>query len=165
MGLINKYRYLQAILIGLPIGLLSLFYGTKYLANIKQEVNDYSSTFGIVDSIYTDYINISSESKYQSEVIKIDVNNNEYYVISKNQKQSLKENLRKKDSITLWYQNRNNGNKKIKAIRKNGVNIISYEPRGYWIGIFFIVLGLFFTVISFLYIVRHPEDLTGKKKK
>lgn len=160
MALINRYRYLQAIFIGLPMGIASLYYGTKDLASIKQNVNDYPCYHGIVDSVYSDYISDNLKNISRSNVLLVRVSGDNFYVVYGKHKNILLTSLNNQDSVSIWYQIKDNGNKKIKAIKKGEVDIIKYEQGGYWVGIFFITWGMFWAIISFLYIIRHPEDLT-----
>lgn len=164
MALINKYRYLQAIFIGLPMGFISLYFGVKNIVDIKQDIGDYPYTSGIVDSIYVDFLNISKSAEYPSEALCIKVKESAYYLTYGKHRLLINRYLAAGDTISLWYQEKDTGNKKIKGIKKGEKDIIKYEPGGYWVGIVFILWGLFWTIISGLYIVKHPEDLTGGKK-
>jgi MFS superfamily sulfate permease-like transporter len=80
MAAINKYRYLQAIFVGIPMGLASLYYGSIALFDIQQNVNDYQNFYGVVDSVYVDYFKTSERSKHISEVLCVKVNNNVCYL-------------------------------------------------------------------------------------
>jgi len=165
MSAINKYRYLQAIFLGLPMGIISLYFGAKSLLDIKQDVNDYTTTSGIVDSIYYDYLKITPQSEHGSKALVVNIDNSQYHVFSKNNKNRILTNLQNADTVAVWYHIEETGNMKIKALKKGNFNVIKYEPGGYWVGIFFILWGLFWAIISALYVFKHPEDLTGGKKK
>lgn len=161
MALINKYRYLQAILIGLPIGLISLYFGVKNIVDIKQDIEDYPYTSGNVDSIYVEFLYISKSAEYPREVLCLKVNENVYYLTYGKHRLLINKYLAVGDTICLWFQEKSTGNKKIKGIKKDEKDIIKYEPGGYWVGIVFIIWGLFWVIVSGLYIFKHPEDLLG----
>ncbi len=165
MSIFNTSRYLKAIFWGLPMGILSLYYGGKALTDIKQDVNDYSYTHGVVDSIYDARIKISINSKRLSNTVMVQLNDSNFYVMSANDISAVINSLNTMDTISVWYQVRETGNKKIKAIQRGEESIIKYEPGGYWVGILFMLWGLFWLVISVLYVVKHPEDLFGGKKE
>ncbi len=165
MSIFNTSRYLKAIFWALPMGILSIYYGGRALRNVKQDVNDYPNTYGIVDSIYDARIkiNISSVDYYNALMVRIE--NDDFYAMSGKNKRLILSNLLMNDTVSIWYLMREDGGEKeIKAIKRGEEYIIKYEPGGYWVGILFMLWGLFWLVISVLYVVKHPEDLFGSKK-
>lgn len=165
MSTITKYRYIQAIFIGLPMGIVSLYYGGKDLLDIKQNVNDYQSFYGIVDSVFVDYLRIRNNSEPPTEVLCVIIDNKLYYLTYEKHRAAVKKNLDVGDTVSIWYEQKEIGNKKIKAIKSDASEIIKYEPGGYWVGIFFLLWGLLWAIISLLYIFKHPQDLMGGNKK
>lgn len=118
MSAINKYRYLQAIFVGLPMGIISLYFGTKSLLDIKQDVNDYTTASGVIDSIYYDYLKITSQSEHSSKALVVEIGNSQYHVFYKNDKNRIITNLQKDDTVSVWYHIEETGNMKIKALKK-----------------------------------------------
>jgi hypothetical protein len=161
MALINKYRYLQALFIGLPIGLLSLYYGSKYIIEKPKDLTELNKKEAIVDTMFNGFI-LNKDRTRKSKAYIISLESDSCFSIFNGHINKLQQNIDVNDTIIVWYKNTNY--KKIAALKKNNQFIIEYNRGGYWIGIFFIVLGLFFAIISFLYIIKHPKDLTGKKK-
>lgn len=162
MSAINKYRYLQALLIGIPMGFLSLFYGTKsFFIEKNDTLKNYTEYTGVITQL-NDTVLFDKENDSYYDVTKIGLDStNIYFTRITTKRNQIKNLLNPYDTITIYFEE--DKVKEIKAIYRNDSFIVAFK-KSYWVGVFFILWGLFWTIISVLYIFKHPEDLTGGKK-
>ena len=163
MAAINKYRYLQAIFIGLPMGFLSLYYGTKNFVDEKKDtLKNYKESVGIITQL-TDTVLFDNKSDSYYDATKMTLNNaTSYFTRITTKRQQIKGQLNADDTVVVYFEE--SDLKNIKAIRYKDSFVVKFK-KSYWVGIFFILWGLFWAIISALYVFKHPEDLTGGKKK
>ncbi|MFO8000375.1 MAG: hypothetical protein R6U46_03965 [Marinilabilia sp.] len=163
MSAINKYRYFQAIFIGLPMGLLSLFYGTKdFLYEKNDTIENYQVSTGAITQL-SDTVLFDKKNNSYYEVTKITINNVvPYFTRITTKRNQIKGQLNPCDTITVFFDE--NSVKEIKAIRYKNSFVVEFK-KSYWVGVFFILWGVFWTGISVLYIYKHSQDLTGDEKK
>lgn len=162
MSAINKYRYIQAILIGLPMGFLALFYGTQsFYREINDTLKNYKESTGIITQL-KDTLLFDTENDSYYDVTKIALDNTTFFTRITTKRSQIKSRLNLYDTITIYFEEEDIN--EIKAIYSEYSFIVPFK-KSYWVGIFFILWGLFWTIISILYVIKHPEDLKGGNKK
>ena len=160
MSFIKKYSYLRAIIIGLPFGILCLIYGVRLFRTIPKNDNDLIKITGIVEKVGIEKIHrdnrnfvlymiqLKNKEKYYSEYIdKLE------YIFEQEDKKNV--------SIIIWT---TEDNEFIEQLVVNDELIIEYSPP-FLIAHIFFWLGLVTILSALIYIIKHPEELTGKKNK
>jgi hypothetical protein len=164
MALIRKYSYLRALVIGVPFGIACIIVGLKQFINIPDSVAKFclyqgEITYYGMKSIYDRdaeanfnvfYIEIEDKLYYTELGSNIDVLNSKLPAIHKKSKDA-----------KVWYKK---DSFYIEQLLIGDRLLIVYKPP-YWIGHFFLWLGVVTLASALIYVIKHPEDLTGKKKK
>jgi|GEM_PF-2671921 hypothetical protein len=159
MGFIKKYSYMRALIIGVPFGLISLISGIKLfgeLPKIGELIIEEGVIFEIEPMIIRD-----GERIY--DFVEITLNNGKKYS-SGEYKEVILEYFKKQTSlnknIKIWHEK---GQDNIRQLVYGDTLLIEYKPP-YWIAHFFLWLGVVTLTSALIYVIKHPEDLTSKKK-
>ncbi len=159
-----KSGYLKVLFVGLPFGLGCLIVGINNFINIPRTTEQLKSINGEITSFgMKDIYDKGADSVF--EVFFIVINNREYYAdlgwkIDTLQKR-LPVQLKYNKFATVWHER---GRKYIEQISVGENILYEYKPP-YWIAHFFFWIGLITLVSGVGYLILHPEDLTGKKRK
>ena len=163
MSHIKRYSYIRAILIGIPFGIVCVIVGVQKFFEIPKDIFELSCEEVTVSSygMKTIYDN-GADSNFNVFYIKTD--DKEYYTeLGKNidiLEKELPVLLKQTNNIKVWYLD---GDNYIKQLSVNNFILIEYSPP-YWIAHFFLWLGIITLSAGLIYMIKHPEDLTGKKK-
>ncbi|MGV8830290.1 MAG: hypothetical protein ACWA6U_18435 [Breznakibacter sp.] len=159
MGIIKKYSYVRALIIGVPFGLVSLISGIKLFGELPK-LEDLIKEEGEISEIKPriikdgeriyDFVEITLENgtKYSSGEYKVDILN--FF----EKQSSLDKN------IIIWHEQ---GQDNIRQIVYGDILIIEYKPP-YWIALFFLCLGLVTLSSALVYLIKHPEDFRKNRK-
>jgi hypothetical protein len=150
--------------VGIPFGITSLVVGINLFRNTPGSTSELEKIQGGIQSFGIKNIyDKEAETNFQVFYIKLDTHNEFYTAIGK-QKALLKTNLPKRlkrnQVVTVWYKKQS---KYIEQLSVGDKLLIEYSPP-YWIAHFFTWLGVITLASGGIYLIKHPEDLTGKKK-
>ncbi len=158
-----KSGYLKVLFVGLPFGLGCLITGINKFIEIPNNIDGLVLVEGEVSKYGLRRIK-SDDSNY--EVFYIEVKQKGwYYTELKKRKKILQTelsvNLKKTNHVKIWHRkNRRN----IEQVSVGERKMYEYKPP-YWMAHFFFWIGLITLVSGVGYLILHPEDLTGKKRK
>lgn len=165
MGLISRYSYLRALLIGIPFGIGCLFVGIKGLLNDPKSVGDLIiNECEIISWKYSEKYYDYLESTRPILNIKTSCGN--FYVCGK----EVIERVVK--SLTI-FKNHNKIKAKIyteiddnliKELEMYNSKLVEFE-NVLIVNFIFICLGLVTLTSGLIYLIKHPEDLVGNSKK
>ncbi len=159
-----KSGYLKVLFVGLPFGLGCLITGIKDFIELPKSINYLVLEEGDIQTYGVKTI-YDSGAKTDFKVFYIKISESEYYAALKSQKEVLRKQLphylRETKHISLWHEK---GRKYIKQISVGENILYEYKPP-YWMAHFFFWIGLITLVSGVGYLILHPEDLTGKKRK
>lgn len=160
MSIFDKSRYLRALFILLPAGIMLFYIGIKGLTS---SIEDLPYSKGIVSKYYIgdkyhDYCECTSKTFF----IYLKGKNKPYITTITKDIEKLNLLLNKGDRIEIWTWNKTKENQ-IEQVKINGELIIPYDKT---IGLYiaFLIVGLGLVVLCIFYIIKSPEDLFGKKK-
>ncbi|MFA8435135.1 MAG: hypothetical protein ACEPOZ_11515 [Marinifilaceae bacterium] len=163
MSVIKKYGYIRAIIVGIPFGIACLIVGVGQFKDIPKSINELDKSEGIIESFGIKDI-YDAEIETDLNVFFIKLKNDEYYTELGRNIEILKTHmpvkLKKTSKVTIWHKK---NEKYIEQLLIDNELLIKYVPP-YWIAHFFFWLGLVTTISGIVYVVKHPEDLTGKKR-
>ncbi|ALO13814.1 hypothetical protein L21SP5_00132 [Salinivirga cyanobacteriivorans] len=162
MKYIKKYSYLHTAFIGIPTGLAFLIGGIVYFYKAPMDVNDLKKIEGVIISagLKTYYENNQKYSHFLVELDKYGVYKSVYGKHIEKLVNIPRDSFFNKD-VDLWVSHNDDI---IRQLQFDNQNIIKFTPR-YWIGHVFLWFGLITLISSIIYVIKHPEDLTGKKKE
>lgn len=160
MSFFDKSRYFRSF--GLFItGIILVFFGIKWQMETPK-VQELNKITGIVENaeIKNEVSKNSGENTVRSRLYFKNVEKGflfnkpkDYYLF--------KSNVEYSDTVSVWLSAQT---KVIVQISKGESIILKYKR--FHFSLFIVVLfGVIMVVVSGFYIVKHPEDLTGKKKK
>lgn len=159
MSYFNKAEYLSALFRMLPFGLGALIIGANGLLS-KSSPDSLEKVTGSI--IWYGYKDIYIKSSHDIDnAFVLDISNKsdtfEYHTFATNYIEILKEKkLSKGNKITVW------GDEKIIAqILYNNELIIKYDGNK-WLYVFFLLLGIIYTTITLLYLIKNPAFLSKK---
>ncbi len=162
MSVFKRYSYIRAIFIGIPFGIVCIIVGTQKFFEIPKDIAELYCEEIMVSSygmkiIYDD----GADSNFN--VFYIKTNDKEYYTeLGKNidiLEKELPVLLRQTNIIKVWHLD---GDNYIKQLSVNNFILIEYSPP-YWIAHFFLWLGIITLSTGLVYVIKHPEDFTGRK--
>ena len=159
MSIIKKYSYLRAIIIGIPFGLLSLISGIKLFGTLTK-VDELEKINGVIKNVESKELK-RSERTY--DLVEISLNNGDSFYSGEFKHEIVdyfNSNPSSGKSITIWHEA---GKDYIKQLSIDNKLLFEYDPP-YWIAHFFFWLGVVTLVSALIYVIKHPEDLIGKKK-
>lgn len=160
MNIIKKYSYLRTIIIGIPFGLLSLISGINLFGTLTK-TDELKKVEGIIKSIDSKELKRGNRTY---DLIEISLNSGDCFY-SGEYKHEIEEFFNSKQYIgkfiTIWHET---GKDYIKQLSVDELLLIEYKPP-YWIAHFFFWLGVITLSSGLIYVIKHPEDLTGIKKK
>ena len=159
MGLIKKYSYLRALIIGVPFGLASLISGIKLFVDLPK----FEDLIKEEGTIYTIGSRKVQEGNRNYDFVEIILENGNAYSSGEYKDKILyffTSNSIKKETVKIWHEK---GQNNIRQIVYGETLIIKYTPP-YWMAHFFLWLGLITITSALIYVIKHPEDLTGSKK-
>lgn len=164
MGFTNKAEYLTALLRLLPFGLLALYYGVNGLV-VKTKVDSLYKVAGEIIFSGTKKTYSRLSNTYDNAfVIKVADNNYDTvvcctFVTVDREKLKILEGI-KGDYITVWCDPEIDN--LIEQVEFNNQIIIKYTGHKF-VYLFFVLLGGLYTVVTLLYLIKHPEHLFSKK--
>ncbi|MFW6247395.1 MAG: hypothetical protein ACOC22_04480 [bacterium] len=159
MSVIKKYSYLRVIIIGIPFGLLSLISGIKLFGTLTK-VNELEKVDGIIKTIESKDLK-RGERTY--DLVEISLKNGDSFYSGEFKHEIVdyfNSNPSSGKSITIWHET---GKDYIKQLSIDNNLLFEYSPP-YWIAHFFLWLGIVTLMSALIYVIKHPEDLFGKKK-
>jgi hypothetical protein len=161
MGFFDKTRYLRAIFILLPIGIILTRFGIDGLTTTVEDLNKVKGVVSKykIDYKYYDYCECDRRTLF----VYISEKNKPFITTITENIKILDSFLNKGDSIEIWTWDKLRKNE-IKQVKLNGKLVLQYEKL-IGINLIFLVIGLGLTVLCVFYIIKSPEDLFGKKKK
>ena len=159
MSIIKKYSYLRAIIIGIPFGLLSLISGINLFGTLTK-IDELKKVEGIIKNIESKELK-RGERTY--DLVEISLNSGDCFYSGEFKHKIINyfnSNQSTGKSITIWHEK---GKDYIKQLLVDNKLLIKYKPP-YWIAHFFLWLGIITLTSALIYVIKHPEDLTGRKK-
>jgi len=166
MGFLNKATYFTALLRLLPMGLLALFYGANGLIN-KSSIEDLYKIEGeILYYGVTDIYSHTTQKIKKAYVIKVLNKKNDTitcHTFVRNYIETFKYSKFEQGKYITIYVDPVIDNT-IMEVSYNNEEIIEYNG-GLLLYIFFLIIGLIYTVITLGYLIKHPEHLFKKKEK
>ena len=160
MGYIKKYSYLRAFFIGIPFGIACIVGGIKTF-NELPEVGELIKVEGVISKIEP---RVLREGERIYDFVEITLNNGKKYS-SGEYKEDILNFFEKHKALNkvvkIWHENEHDN---IRQLVYGDIMLIKYKPP-YWIAHFFLWLGVITLAAALIYVIKHPEDLTGKKKK
>lgn len=161
---INRFSYLRALLYGIPMGIAFIIGGIVFYYNTPGDVDGlYSYEGEIVDFGNKRYYDKKNDATYDVFFIELE-NNIEFYSIYYKHTDILKKTLTKSSigsNIKVWYKP---DEKYIKQMTINEKLLFEYSAP-YWAAHVFFWFGVVALVSALAYVIKEPEDLTGKKKE
>ncbi|MBN1113058.1 MAG: hypothetical protein JXA53_09125 [Bacteroidales bacterium] len=162
MGFIKNYSYLRALLVGVPFGLFCLVSGINMFIDLPKNEKDLNLVSGKI---------VKYELKFARKtdrfIITLD-NKKEYYSENGKDRALLVKYFAKRNLIgaeaVVWKDSDPDYNMYIEQLKVNNEMVIKFNPT-FWVAHFFLWLGVITLASALIYVIKHPEDLTGKKKK
>ncbi|MCB2195013.1 MAG: hypothetical protein KQH79_04095 [Bacteroidetes bacterium] len=156
MNTFKKSGYLRALFIGLPFGIYALYVGLSDFKDIPQKTDNLVKVSGIIVSHGTkEYYDSAVDVHREVYYFELD-NGLEYYSELEKHKEFLN-NINKdwiNSGIEVWIKNQS---LYIKQLKIDNKLIIKYEPP-YWVAWFFTILGVVFTGLSVIYLIKYSSD-------
>ncbi len=163
MNFIRKYSYLRALVIGFPLGVASIIIGITSYMDTSSTIDNLHQTRGKIDYKGIKII-YSTKIDADIEVFIVKVGKNEFYTELGKYKSRMidyfQDNNKADNYAHIWHRQEIN---RIEQISVDGFMLIEYSPP-YWIAHFFFWLGLITLITAIGYVIKHPEDLKGKKE-
>jgi len=164
MGYIKKYSYLRALFIGVPFGISCFIGGIMLFIEIPEDVSKLNMYKGEIISYGMKDI-YDKEAREDFNVFYVDVQDKEFYTELGRNIDILKRDLpilfKRSKNIIVWCEE---DSFYIEQLQIGENLLIEYTPP-YWMAHFFLWLGVITLASALIYVIKHPEDLTGKKKK
>ncbi len=160
MSIFDITRYLRAIFVLLPVGILLIYWG---LEGLKKSVDDLPYSNGTVENFHTGKMYFKNcKCRVKTFFIYINEDEKPYVTSITEHIELLTKNINLGDSVEIWTWEKYDDNQ-IEQIKIHGEVIIPYNKTiGLYLG--FLVIGISLTALCLFYIIKSPEDLLGKKK-
>ncbi|MRT94144.1 hypothetical protein [Ancylomarina sp. 16SWW S1-10-2] len=180
MSFIKKYSYLRALFVGVPFGISCIIGGIR-VYNETAEFEDLIMEEGIIYNIESKIIEegeriydfveltLADGSKYSSGEYKNDILS--FFAEKPYKNKIIKYNneilsfpikeLYKNKTIKIWHEERQDNIRQLSV----GEEVLIEYSAPYWMAYFFFLLGVITLVSALIYVIKHPEDYTGEKKK
>ncbi len=160
MGVKDKSGYLTALFRLLPFGVLALYYGIQGLV-YKTSTDSLYKIHGEVIYAGTKTIQSKRTSTYKDAFV-IEVSDNRYdtiecytFVTVDRKALQVLEGV-KGGEIMIWVDPESDN--LIEQVKYNGRLIIEFNG-AYYVYLFFVTIGIVYTVITLIYLISYPEHL------
>jgi hypothetical protein len=158
MGFFDRTSYIRAIFRTLPFGLAALYFGITGLITSEESLPKYS---GRVQDVYMGQVFDEVIDKY-TKTLQLKIENGEKFKTTITEYINIiKNNIAVGDTIVVWTGKDNN---EIYKLVCNNNLLIPYDPTT-WVDIFFLVIGIIYSVLAIGYLITTPEDLWGGDKE
>ena len=165
MGLISKFSYLRALLVGIPFGIGCLIIGINGFKNSPRSTRDLVLTDCVIISWeqtekYYDYLESTMP------ILNINTTHGVFYVGGKDIVEQLSKSLlifQKQDKMIAKIYTEPDDNL-IKEFEISNSTLVQFDNALVVYHIFF-WLGLVTLVSGGIYLIKHPEDLMKRLKK
>lgn len=149
---VNISRYLYAILSGIPIGLILLFFGIN---GVSLDENDLHKKTGIVKELRLKdnvvYLKLNNEPSYYHTAIPVQV-------------RIIEEKINTGDKVTVYKIKDNSGICYIEKLTKNGETLIEFK-NALLVPVISLILGIIIVAAGIVYLIRNFSDLFGGDKE
>jgi len=159
MSIFDRTSYLRALFVLLPFGIVFLFFGIRGLAERETDLVQYN---GVINNVYLGIRYNENIDEYM-EAIHIEIVDNEsiFRTYIAKHIERLKHSINKGDTVTLWTRSQNY---RIVKLQRGEELLIPFNSTT-WMDLFILLIGIVFTLLSVVYIIKHPEDLWGGDKE
>ncbi len=149
---VNTSRYLYAILLGIPIGLILLFFGINGISLDETELHKKT---GIV-----------KELRLKDGVVYLKLNNEPSYFHTAipEQVRIIEENINTGDKVTIYKIKDNSGLCYIEKLTKNGETLIEFK-NALLVPVVSLLLGVVIIIAGIVYLIQNFSDLFGGDKE
>ena len=164
MGYIKKYSYLRALFVGVPFGLYCFITGVNLFIDLPKSEKDLNLVSGKIVQYESKFV---AKEKIEVFVLTLD-NNKVYYSENEKERVMMVGYFAKRNFIgakaEVWKDYDPDYDMYIEQLTVNNEMVIKFNPT-FWVAHFFFWLGVITLSSALIYVIKHPEDLTGKKKK
>lgn len=159
MSIFDRTSYFRALFVLLPFGITGLYFGISGLIEKESNLDKYE---GIVSYVHSGYLysklTDGFTKAYQIRIEEIDEIFRTH--ITKHM-EILEPSLSAGDRITLWTRDDSLG---IVKLQRNEELLIPFNSTT-CMDLLILLIGIVFTSLSIIYIIKHPEDLWGGDKE